>query len=93
MSAALAAGLAPMAQTVGKELVGHAAEGAGGALGGLIGGRKGKKIGRKIGRWGAKMLGFAEGGKVRRPPTITGAYCNGGMVGMRGPRGKRSRIL
>jgi len=78
-SAAVAAGLAPLMQQAGKAVIGHAAEGVGGAVGGLFG-KKGKKIGRKVGRFGAHLFGFQAGGKIRRPPTTASGYAAGGRV-------------
>jgi hypothetical protein len=69
-----------------KNLAPAALGGLGGALG-SIGGSKGKRIGTAVGKAvgsGVKkfghMFGFADGGRVRRPPMVGVGYRRGGRV-------------
>jgi hypothetical protein len=78
----------PAVQGAAKNIAGKASDkitgGILGGIGGVIGGKKGKKIGKSIAKGMGKvrkaLLGFNDGGKVRRIPMVVTGYNAGGVI-------------
>ena len=78
----------PVVQKAGKAVLGTVADkatsGIFGGIGGAIGGNKGKRIGKSIakglGSVRKAVLGFDQGGKVRRVPMRITGHNAGGVI-------------
>lgn len=78
----------PLVQKVGKNIVGKVADKGSqavlGGIGGAIGGKKGKRVGKAVAKGLSSIrksiIGFNEGGKVRRTPMQVVGYNAGGVV-------------